>query len=270
MSQQTLKQKLYTIIFGWETPAGRAFDVALIVAIILSVIVLMTESLSAISSEYYFLIRVLEWIFTVIFTVEYTLRIYCSPNRKEYVTSFYGVIDLVSILPSYLSLIVPGANFLLVVRLMRFLRIFRILKLVRYLSEANTLFRSMMLARRKISVFFLSVFVLTTIFGSVMYVVEGPQNGFTSIPKSIYWTIVTITTVGFGDMVPKTVLGQFIACLAMLVGYSIIAIPTGIFTAELAQEIQRERINSVCENCGEGGHERDSRYCKACGAHLGE
>lgn len=268
MNQQALKEKLYTIIFGWETPAGRRFDVALIVAILLSVVLLMAESVRAVSDEYKFLIRALEWGFTVMFTLEYALRIYCAPNRREYITSFYGVIDLVSISPSYLSLILPGANFLLVVRLLRFLRIFRILKLVRYLSEANTLFRSMMLARRKILVFFLSVLVVTTIFGSLMYLVEGPENGFTSIPTSIYWTIVTITTVGYGDIVPQTVLGKFVACLAMLTGYSIIAIPTGIFTAELAQEIQRERISSRCWKCGIGGHERDSTFCKSCGAQL--
>lgn len=228
----------------------------------------MAESMRNLSSNHYILLRALEWVFTLLFTLEYAARIYCSPNPRHYVTSFYGLIDLLSILPSYLSLFIPGANFLLVIRIMRFLRIFRVLKLVRYLKEANTLFRSMVQTRRKIAVFFLSVLVLATIFGSLMYVVEGPKHGFTSIPKSIYWTIVTITTVGYGDITPQTSLGQFIAALAMLMGYSIIAVPTGIFTAELAQEIQRERMAIVCPNCNRSGHEPDAEYCKACGSHL--
>ena len=182
--------------------------------------------------------------------------------------SFYGLVDLLSILPTYLALFVPGANHLLIIRLLRVLRIFRILKLVRYLSEANILGRAMVQSRRKILIFFSTVLVLSTIFGSLMYAIEGPTHGFSSIPKSIYWTIVTITTVGYGDITPQTPLGQVIAALAMLTGYSIIAIPTGILTAELAQEMQRERIGQACKNCNKSGHDRDAVHCKFCGARM--
>ncbi|WP_086931171.1 ion transporter [Agarilytica rhodophyticola] len=268
MSNIELKEKFYTVIFGTDTPAGKRFDIALIIAIILSVLTLMAESVSDLTDNYYIYIRTLEWILTILFTVEYILRIYCSPNPRHYITSFYGIIDLISILPTYVSLLVPGVNFLLVIRIMRFLRIFRVLKLVRYLTEANTLVRSMAHARRKISVFFLSVLVLATIFGALMYMVEGPENGFSSIPTSIYWTIVTITTVGYGDITPQTPLGQFIAASAMLMGYSILAVPTGIFTAELAHEISRERLNIICPNCSAVGHDHDAQYCKMCGSKL--
>lgn len=268
MSNAKLKETLYSVIFGTETPAGKWFDVFLIVAILLSVLALMAESIIGHSEGYYQVIRAVEWVFTILFTIEYAARIYCSPNPRSYITSFYGVIDLLSIIPTYLSLLVPGANVLLAVRIMRFLRIFRVLKLVRYLTEANMLLRSMYQARRKISVFFLSVLVLVTIFGALMYVVEGPENGFSSIPKSIYWTIVTITTVGYGDITPQTWLGQCIAALAMLLGYSILAVPTGIFTAELAQEIQRERMNVRCPNCAKAGHDNDAHFCRECGSHL--
>ncbi len=268
MSNTELKEKLYIVIFGTDTPAGKRFDICLIITILASVMVLMAESMDALAENHYLLLRVLEWVFTLMFTVEYAARIYCSPNPRRYVTSFYGIIDLLSILPSYLSLFITGANYLLVIRIMRFLRIFRVLKLARYLREANTLVRSMVHARRKVMVFFLSVLVLATIFGALMYVVEGPEHGFTSIPKSIYWTIVTITTVGYGDITPQTPLGQFIAALAMLLGYSIIAVPTGIFTAELAQEIQRERMSITCPNCSKYGHDSDAEYCRACGSPL--
>ncbi|VUD68247.1 Cyclic nucleotide-gated potassium channel [Thalassocella blandensis] len=268
MTSQALKEKLHLIIFGTDTPAGKNFDIFLIVAIILSVVLLMAESMETVVREYYLAFRVLEWIFTLMFTLEYAVRIWCSPKPWQYIRSFYGIVDLLSILPSYISLLVPGANYLLIVRLLRFLRVFRVLKLVRYLSEANTLIRSMMMARRKISVFFLVVLVLATIFGSVMYVVEGPANGFSSIPKSIYWTIVTITTVGYGDIAPQTPLGQLIAAFAMLIGYSIIAVPTGIFTAELAQEIQRNRNSIECIQCHKIGHDSDADHCKYCGSSL--
>ena len=268
VNHKALKERLYSIIFGTETPAGKNFDIALIVAILASVFVLMAESMRFFVDHFSFQLRFLEWLFTIVFTLEYAARIYCSPNPRKYVTSFYGTIDLLSIMPSYLSLFIPGTNFLLAIRVMRFLRVFRVLKLVRYLSEANTLIRSMVQARRKIFVFFLTVLVLAIIFGSLMYVVEGPKNGFTSIPKSVYWTIVTITTVGYGDITPQTALGQFIAALAMLMGYSILAVPTGIFTAELAQEIQRERMNTVCPNCTRAGHDADAKHCKSCGGLL--
>ncbi len=268
MDHAALKARLNEIIFGTDTPAGKNFDLALIILIISSVFVLMLESLQDFAGRYQLYLSIAEWTFTAIFTVEYFVRIYCTPHRLRYVRSFYGVIDLLSILPSYLSLIFPGANYLLIVRLLRVLRVFRILKLMRYLTEANVLLRSMMMARRKIMIFFFSVFVLSVIFGSLMYIVEGPDNGFSSIPKSVYWTIVTITTVGYGDITPHTSLGQFIAAIAMLTGYSIIAVPTGILTAELTQEMQRDRQRRRCGSCEQGGHEAHARYCLHCGHAL--
>lgn len=270
MTQTELRNKLYHIIFGTESRAGKLFDVVLIYLIVISVAALILDSMAPEHSHLQRLLAVTEWVFTLLFTIEYAVRIYCSPRPLAYMRSFYGVIDLISILPTYLGLLFPGANYALVVRLLRVLRIFRVLKLARYVSEANVLIRSLLLARRKILVFFFVVCVLATIFGSIMFVVEGPENGFTSIPKSVYWTIVTITTVGYGDITPVTPLGQVVATLAMLTGYSIIAIPTGIVTAELAHEIHRERIGRVCNNCGRAGHDQDARYCKYCGSPFSE
>lgn len=268
MEQSPLQKKLNEVIFGWDTPAGRLFDLALIYAIVISVSLLMLESVEWIADDYRVELRGLEWLFTIIFTFEYAARLYSARSTFKYMRSFYGIVDLLSILPSYLALFVPGANHLLIIRFLRVLRIFRILKLARYLSEANILGRAMIQSRRKIFIFFSTVLVLSTIFGSLMYVVEGPGNGFSSIPKSIYWTIVTITTVGYGDITPHTVLGQVIASMAMLTGYSIIAVPTGILTAELAEEMSRDRIGRSCKNCSKSGHDRDAVHCKFCGARM--
>lgn len=270
MNHQELREKIYSIIFGTDTPAGKGFDIVLIYVILLSVLVLMLDSVSSIHDRYRLILRVGEWAFTILFTLEYLVRIYCSPRPWGYMRSFYGIIDLVSVLPSYLALLLPGANFLLIIRLLRVLRVFRVLKLARYISEANVLMRSLLQSRRKIAVFFMVVLILSTIFGSMMYVVEGPGNGFTSIPISIYWTIVTITTVGYGDIAPQTVMGQIVASAAMLTGYSIIAVPTGIVTAELAQEMRREWSSRHCRNCERSGHERDADHCKFCGVELPE
>ncbi len=268
MQQRQLKEKLHEIIFGTETPAGKRFDELLIIAILLSVAALIMESVKMVDRRYHDYLVMAEWTFTILFTIEYIVRIYISPNRWKYISSFYGVIDLIAVLPSYLGLFITGANYLLVVRLLRVLRVFRVLKLVRYLSEANVLMRSIMSSRRKIFIFFIAVLVLATVFGSLMYVVEGPEHGFTSIPKSIYWTIVTITTVGYGDIVPQTIFGQIIATLAMLTGYSIIAVPTGILTAELTQEISRERQFRRCGACDRHGHDADASFCKFCGGAM--
>ena len=265
-----LKQHFYNVIFGHHTPAGKLFDVVLIYTILLSVFVVVLDSVTVLSDSYGVYFRAFEWALTLLFTIEYMTRIYCSPNRWAYIFSFYGIVDLLSIIPSYLSLFISGISYLLIIRLLRVLRIFRVLKLVRYLSEANVLARSLVMSRRKILVFFSVVLVLATLFGSLMFVVEGPENGFTSIPKSIYWTIVTITTVGYGDITPQTVLGQVIAALVMLTGYSIIAVPTGIVTAEIAQEMQRQRDNKYCQHCDRTGHESDADYCRYCGAKLPE
>ena len=268
MKKEKLKADINTVIFGVHTPAGKRFDILLLIFILLSVVVLMLESVSSIDDQYQNYLRVAEWFFTVVFTIEYMARIYSSTNPRVYVLSFYGIVDLLSLLPSYLSLFIPGANYLLIVRLLRVLRVFRVLKLVRFLADANVLVRSMLMAKRKIFIFFISVVVLATIFGSLMYVVEGPENGFTSIPKSIYWTIVTITTVGYGDITPQTAIGQIIAAIAMLTGYSIIAVPTGILTAELAHEMQRERGHRHCLQCDKAGHDMDAKYCRHCAGEL--
>ncbi|MCL6417789.1 ion transporter [Aestuariirhabdus sp. Z084] len=268
MESLSVKERLYSIIFGTETQAGRRFDLFLIVLIALSILVAMLDSVESIASQYHRHFFLLEWFFTLLFTLEYAVRLYCSPKPGSYARSFFGIVDLLAILPSYLALIFSGSTFLVIIRLLRVLRIFRILKLMRYLRDANVLWRSMMSSRRKIFVFFCSVLVLATIFGSLMYVVEGPEQGFTSIPKSIYWAIVTITTVGYGDITPHTIMGQMLAALVMVTGYSIIAVPTGIITAELADELRRDRSKKYCANCTRSGHDNDAEHCKFCGAEL--
>lgn len=266
MSQQSFREKTYEVIFGTETPAGKRFDVVLIIAIFASVLAVMLDSVYSISLQYGEELLAIEWFFTLLFTAEYLLRIYSSPNPWSYMRSFYGVVDLLSIVPTYLTFFFPGARSLLVIRLLRVLRIFRVLKLVRYVGESNILLRALTTSRRKVLVFFASVLVLATIMGSLMFLIEGPGNGFTSIPMSVYWTVVTITTVGYGDITPITPWGKALATLVMLMGYSIIAVPTGIVTAELASEIQRDRSSRVCPNCSRAGHERDSSHCRFCGA----
>lgn len=263
-----VRKRLNEVIFGTDTPAGKYFDVVLIWTILVSVALVLLASVESWWVRYGGIFFRLEWFFTALFTVEYLTRIYCANDRRAYIFSFYGVVDLLAILPSYLALIFTGATYLMVIRLLRVLRIFRILKLVRYLSDANLLVRSLWQSRRRILVFYSSVLVLCIIFGSIMFIVEGPKHGFTSIPKSIYWTIVTITTVGYGDITPQTVLGQAIASMTMLIGYSIIAVPTGIVTAELAHELGREKQLARCHNCGRAGHDADSEFCKHCGYKL--
>lgn len=265
---ESLKLKLRRIIFGTASPGGKTFDIVLIYVILLSVLVVMLDSVSWIGAEYQRTFWWLEWFFTAIFTLEYLTRLYCATNRWAYARSFYGLVDLLSILPMYLSLISGDATYLLMIRILRVLRIFRVLKLANYLSEANVLIRALLASRQKIFVFFATVLVMAMIFGSLMYVVEGPVHGFTSIPKSIYWCIVTITTVGYGDITPQTTAGQMVAGFVMLTGYSIIAVPTGILTAELSREIQTHRDHRFCESCGKAGHEHDSKHCKACGQEL--
>lgn len=264
----TTRRKIYTVIFGTDTSAGQWFDICLIYAILLSVAAVMLDSVATIKSYAGDWLFGVEWFFTLLFSIEYALRIYSSPNRMRYIFSFYGLVDLLSIIPTYLALIFPGASYWLVVRLLRVLRVFRVLKLVRYLSEANLLLRSIYQARRKVLVFFTVVLVLSVIFGSMMFLVEGAEHGFTSIPRSIYWTIVTITTVGYGDITPQTTLGQIISTLAMLTGYSIIAIPTGILSAEISREMKKERNNRRCNVCERMGHHNDASFCYHCGVKL--
>lgn len=267
-AQETTRQYLYRVIFGTNTPAGKAFDLVLIYSIFISVGVVILESLQGVAAQYQSYFYGIEWFFTILFTLEYGLRIYCAPNRWRYIRSFYGIIDLLAILPTYIALFIGDVNYLIVIRLLRVLRIFRVLKLVRYLEEANLLMRAIVASHRKILVFFGTVLILAIVFGSLMFVVEGPEHGFTSIPTSVYWTIVTITTVGYGDITPHTTIGKFIASLAMLTGYSIIAVPTGILTAELNQELMRDRLRLHCPSCAATGHEREASYCRLCGHDL--
>lgn len=273
LNQSPLQQAIFDVIFGYESRAGRWFDIALIVLILSSVTAVLADSVASIHSNYGGLIYRLEWAFTLIFTLEYFLRIYSTPNKRAYLFSFYGIIDLFSILPTYLAFIFPSAAYLLVIRIMRVLRIFRILKLFRYIGEANLLYAALLQARRKIFVFLFSVLVLIIIFGALMFVIEGPENGFTNIPVSIYWAIVTITTVGYGDIAPQTSLGQFVAAFAMICGYAIIAVPTGIIGAELMQQVQRSNqrnnsVSSTCSGCKNTNHDLDARFCKYCGQEV--
>jgi voltage-gated potassium channel len=262
------RQRLWVVIFQAETPAGRAFDVTLIVAIVASVVTVMVESVAHIRAAHGPLLRNIEWGFTVLFTVEYLLRLVCVRRPLRYATSFFGVIDLLAIVPTYLSLFVPGAEALLVVRFLRVLRIFRVLKLTEYLRESRVLTDALWAGRRKIGVFLLSVLTLLTIVAALMYLVEGPANGFVDIPTSLYWAIVTLTTVGFGDIAPRTPYGRALASVVMIIGYSVIAVPTGIVTVELARGGRGRGPDSGCPACTRLGHDGDARFCKYCGAAL--
>lgn len=266
-----LRKRLYEIVFHADDPAGKAFDVVLIVAIVASVAVVMLESVAWIEERFFFPLRVAEWLFTVVFTVEYVLRLAIVKQKRAYALSFFGLVDFLSVIPTYLSLIVPGAQALLVVRILRVLRIFRVLKLAHYLNEAETLSRALVASRRKIAVFIFAVLTVVTVMGSLMYLVEGQENGFDSIPRSVYWAVVTLTTVGYGDISPATGLGQTIALVIMVMGYGIIAVPTGIVTVELNRERQAAEMArrlSECPVCGLEEHDYDARFCKRCGECL--
>ena len=268
-----LQKAIFDVIFGYDSRTGRWFDIALIVLILASVTAVLADSVASIHLNYGTIIYRLEWAFTLIFTLEYFLRIYSTTRKRAYLFSFYGIIDLCSILPTYLAFIFPSAAYLLIIRILRVLRIFRILKLFRYIGEANLLYAALLQARRKIFVFLFSVIVLIVIFGALMFIIEGPANGFIDIPVSIYWAIVTITTVGYGDITPQTPLGQFVAAFAMICGYAIIAVPTGIIGAELMQQVQRSgqrasSVNSACSGCQSTNHDLDARFCKFCGEDV--
>lgn len=263
------RERLNTIIFGSETPMGRAFDIGLSISIVLSVIVIMLDSVESIQRQYGRIIYVMEWGFTLLFTVEYGLRLISVRRPWLYFRSFFGLVDLISILPSYLILLFPGAQSLLAVRILRLLRVFRILKLSAYMDEAQIMMTALSRSSRKIMVFLYSVFMLVVVFGSVMYVVESREAGFTSIPVSVYWAIVTLTTVGYGDISPHTPLGKMIASSIMIMGYGIIAVPTGIYSAELIRTYTAGKIrNDACPDCGQTGHDFDADYCKYCGHAL--
>ncbi len=255
-----MKEKLYHIIFESDTPAGKAFDVALLIAILLSIMAVMLESVQSIRLRYGEAIKAVEWFFTVIFTIEYVLRIYCAPRRWAYVTSFYGIVDLVSILPSYLSLFILNTQYVLIIRGLRLLRVFRVLKLTHYLGQAEILKTALKQSVAKITVFIGAVLTLVFIVGALMYLIEGPENGFTSIPLSIYWAIVTLTTVGYGDIAPQTVPGQILASVVMILGYGIIAVPTGIVSVELS----RVDAGALARQRMKGNDPDQPRFCKPC------
>ena len=261
--------RLHEIIFEADTPAGRLFDFALIWLILLSVATVILESVRHVREQYGDLLYALEWFFTLLFTVEYSLRLMGVRRPLRYATSFFGVVDLLAIIPTYLSIFVPGSQYLLVIRILRLLRVFRLLKLSEYVTEANTLRRALRASRRKISVFLSAVVLLVIIIGALMYVIEGEEHGFTSIPVSIYWAIVTLTTVGYGDLSPRTPFGQILASIVMIVGYGIIAVPTGIVSVELAQAARQQNVTTQsCPSCGAEGHDPDALCCKYCGANL--
>lgn len=263
-----LRRRLYEVIFEAETPAGRGFDVALLVLILLSVLAVLLESVAGFRAEYGRELRWLEWGITFLFTLEYLLRLWVVRRPLAYAWSFFGVVDLLAILPTYLSVVIPGAQSFLVIRALRLLRVFRILKLVHFLGEAQVLRRALRASGRKITVFLVTVVTLVLVIGAAMYLIEGPENGFTSIPQSMYWAIVTLTTVGYGDIAPQTLPGKLLASLVMIVGYAIIAVPTGIVTVEMAEATRRGRSTRACPTCGEEDHDPDARFCKRCGAEL--
>ena len=263
--------KLHIIIFGNDTPRGKAFDVSLIWVIMASVVVVMLESVEVIDARYHTVLFVAEWIFTIIFTIEYILRLICVGYPLRYARSFFGIIDLLAVLPTYFSLVFPGAQALLVIRLLRILRVFRVLKLVHYLSEADILVQALRASRRKITIFIFAVLTLVSILGSMMYLIEGEEHGFTSIPRGVYWAIVTLTTVGYGDISPQTPIGQALAAVVMILGYGIIAVPTGIVTAEITRVgrmVEEGARALVCRHCNAVGHDEDAVFCKKCGARL--
>ena len=265
----TNKEKLRDIIFEAETPAGKAFDILLLILIVVSIILVSLEIVHAIGDQCGDVFYSLDWIVTIFFTAEYLLRIYVVESKKQYIFSFYGIIDLLSVLPTYLSLFFFGAQSLTVVRVFRLLRIFRILKLGRFVGEAQELRMAIRRSRPKITVFVGGVLSIVVVMGAVMYIIEGEEHGFTSIPKSMYWAVVTMTTVGFGDITPKTPLGQMIASGLMIMGYGILAVPTGIVSVELSQASQDRRCNTInCYECGLEGHELDAKFCRDCGATL--
>ncbi len=270
--------RLYDILFESDDRVATAFDVVLIVAILASVLVVMLDSVESIYEEHATLLYALEWLFTGLFTIEYAARLASVQSKRKYAFSFFGIIDFLAILPTYLSVLLLDARFLAIIRVLRVLRVFRVLKLVRYLGEARTLGRALAASRYRIIVFLISVLTLVVILGSFMYLIEGPETGFTSIPVSVYWAVVTLTTVGFGDITPATPQGQMLAALIMLMGYGLIAIPTGIVSVELAQAAHRARNatgqtmmhDRVCSDCHSGGHDQDAQFCKACGGTVVE
>jgi voltage-gated potassium channel len=262
------RRRLHEIIFEADTPAGKAFDVVLIVSILVSVAAVMLESVAGIRATHGRLLFGIEWFFTLLFTAEYGLRLVSVGRPMRYATSFFGLVDLMAVLPTYASLLIPGSQYLLSIRILRLLRIFRVFKLSAYLGEAQLILQALRASRRKISVFLFAVGTVVVIIGSLMYVIEGEKNGFSDIPTSIYWSIVTLTTVGYGDLSPQTPLGKALASIIMIIGYGIIAVPTGIVTAEMTHSAREKVSTQACPSCGAEGHEPGAAYCRICGAAL--
>jgi voltage-gated potassium channel len=274
MSEEKLdrdwRRRWYAVIFHSDTKAGKLFDVILLILIIMSVIVVMLDSVPAYRLKFQHYLLTLEWFFTIIFSIEYIVRIVISRKPLIYVRSFYGVIDLISVLPTYFIFLFPGSQYLVVIRILRMLRIFRVLKLTRFMKASHVLVISLKQSRFKIIVFFEVLITTVIIMGSLMYIIEGPENGFTSIPTSIYWAIITLTTVGFGDITPSTPLGQFFASFIMILGYSIIAVPTGIISAEIVKAGNQSEKTVKCKSCHSIIHDEDALYCKYCGKSLAD
>ena len=266
-AESNWRHRLYEVVFEAETPAGRAFDVTVITLILLSVIAVFLESSRGVRGVFGAELRVAEWAFTILFTIEFLLRLAAVKRPIRYILSFYGLVDLLAILPTYLSLVVPGTQYLLTIRILRLLRIFRILKLTAYVSGGRVIMAALKASRQKISVFLAAVLTIVIVVGSLIYVIEGEENGFTDIPTSIYWAIVTLTTVGYGDLSPQTPLGKLLASIVMILGYGIIAVPTGIVTAELART-GRPASTQVCPECHAEDHDLDAVHCKYCGSRL--
>ncbi|HJM54870.1 MAG TPA: ion transporter [Poseidonia sp.] len=264
--QRPLKERIHRVIFEAESPSGKFFDVALLIAIIASIVAVSLESVDSIDKNYHAELRMIEWIITILFTLEYLLRLYSTKKSQKYATSFFGMIDLIAILPTYLSLIIPGAQSLLVLRAMRLLRMFRVLKLSRYIDEGEVLIQAISQSRTRIIIFLFTVTILGFISGAMMYLLEGPTNGFTSIPQSVYWSLTTITGTGYGDTVPSTPMGKFLAVAIMVLGYSLIIVPTGIVSSELIKlgEVDRR----ACNSCSKEGHDKNAKHCKFCGETL--
>lgn len=264
------RARTHEVIFEADTPLGKGFDIFLILSIIASIVAVMLESVESVRAQYGTELQIAEWSFTILFTIEYALRLACVSRPAHYARSFFGIVDLLAILPTYLSLLVPGAQAMLVIRTLRILRVFRVLKLAHYVRESDTLVRALYASRRKVAVFIFAVFTLVIVFGALMYLIEGAEHGFTSIPRGVYWAVVTLTTVGYGDISPQTDLGQALASVIMVLGYGIIAVPTGIVTAELTRAGDTEPpVNTrACQGCGLCGHDYDAVFCRRCGERL--
>ena len=262
------RRRVQYALFGGASKTSKVFDITVICAILASVAVVMLESITTVNQLYGEYLLGAEWAFTIIFTVEYALRLMCAKSSVRYARSFYGVIDLLAVVPTYVSVILPGAHALLVIRLLRILRVFRVLKLVHYLSAGDLLMDALRTSWRKIMIFLIAVFALVTILGSLIYLIEGAENGYDSIPRSIYWAIVTLTTVGYGDISPQTPAGQALAAVVMIIGYAIIAVPTGIVSSEIALARRPKKAGTICGQCYESSHEQNARFCHGCGDSL--